>query len=135
MKSTFSDHFSGSSSGYASCRPGYPPRLFQWLATESRNCRTIPGVKAPARSNVAATERKDALVALLKEMFQFCDQTLATLDDGKLGDQLPLFGGKTMLRAAIETLTTGDWADHHSQVAIYLRLNGLLPPTATMAGM
>ena len=23
-----------------------------------------------------------------------------------------------------------DWADHYSQLAIYLRLNGLLPPTA-----
>jgi hypothetical protein len=26
--------------------------------------------------------------------------------------------------------TTADWADHYSQQAIYLRLNGLLPPTA-----
>ncbi len=29
-----------------------------------------------------------------------------------------------------QQITTGDWADHYSQVAIYLRLNGLLPPTA-----
>jgi len=28
------------------------------------------------------------------------------------------------------TLTTGDWADHYSQQAVYLRLNGQLPPTA-----
>jgi hypothetical protein len=27
-------------------------------------------------------------------------------------------------------LTAADWADHYSQAAIYLRLNGLLPPTA-----
>jgi len=27
-------------------------------------------------------------------------------------------------------LTTGDWADHYSQMANYLRLNGILPPTA-----
>jgi hypothetical protein len=33
-------------------------------------------------------------------------------------------------RAAVMTITTGDWADHYSQVAIYLRLNGVLPPTA-----
>jgi uncharacterized damage-inducible protein DinB len=98
-------------------------------------CGTIGGVKAPARPNVAASESKDALVARLKETFQFCDQALATLDDSKLAEQLPMFGGKTMSRAAIETLTTGDWADHYSQVAIYLRLNGLLPPTAKKAGM
>jgi hypothetical protein len=28
------------------------------------------------------------------------------------------------------TVATGDWADHYSQSAIYLRLNNLLPPTA-----
>ena len=27
-------------------------------------------------------------------------------------------------------ITVADWADHYSQMAIYLRLNGLLPPTA-----
>jgi len=27
-----------------------------------------------------------------------------------------------------------DWEDHYSQMAIYLRLNGLLPPTAKKAG-
>ena len=27
-------------------------------------------------------------------------------------------------------VTVGDWADHYSQSANYLRLNGLLPPTA-----
>ena len=29
--------------------------------------------------------------------------------------------------------TVADWADHYSQMAIYLRLNGLLPPTAKKA--
>jgi len=41
-----------------------------------------------------------------------------------------MFGGRTMSRAAVETLTVGDWADHYSQTAIYLRLTGVLPPTA-----
>jgi uncharacterized damage-inducible protein DinB len=94
-------------------------------------CGTIAGVKAPDRSKVsAATESKEALVARLKETFQFCDRVLAGLDDSKLSEQLPMFGGKPMSRAAIEALTIGDWADHYSQMAIYLRLNGLLPPTA-----
>ena len=93
-------------------------------------CGTIGGMKAPAREPVAATASKDALVARLKETFAFCDQALASLDDSKLAEQLPMFGGKSMSRAAVETLTTGDWADHYSQFAIYLRLNGQLPPTA-----
>jgi hypothetical protein len=93
-------------------------------------CGTIGGTKAPTRAKVASTDSKDHLVALLKESFAFCDQALASLDDSKLGEQLPFFGGKTKSRAAIMTATTGDWADHYSQSAIYLRLNGLLPPTA-----
>jgi hypothetical protein len=93
-------------------------------------CGTIGGVKAPERSKVAATDTKDVLVARLKETFSFCDQALASLDDSKLAEQLPFFGGKTRSRAGVIILTAADWADHYSQSAIYLRLNGLLPPTA-----
>lgn len=94
-------------------------------------CGAIGGTKAPARAKLdPAADSKDKLVAALKETFAFCDQSLASLDDSKLGEQLPFFGGKTRSRAAIMTTTTGDWADHYSQSAIYLRLNNLLPPTA-----
>jgi DinB family protein len=93
-------------------------------------CGSVGGMKAPTRSKVGPTATKDALVARLKDTFAFCDKALAGLDDSKLGEQLPFFGGKTKTRASVMTLTTGDWADHYSQSAIYLRLNGLLPPTA-----
>ncbi len=93
-------------------------------------CGGIGGMKAPTRTKVAATDSKDVLVARLKETFDFCTKALAGLDDSKLGEQLPWFGGKTRSRAGQMTIATGDWADHYSQVAIYLRLNGILPPTA-----
>ncbi len=92
-------------------------------------CGAIGGMKAPMRSNVAPTDSKDVLVARLKETFAFCDQALAKLDDSKLGEDLPMFGGK-MTRAAIIIMTAGDWEDHYSQWSNYLRLKGLLPPTA-----
>ena len=98
-------------------------------------CSAIGGMKAPTRTKVAATDSKDALVARLKETFAFCDQALAPLTDATLGEQLPFFGGRKMSRAAIMTLTTGDWADHYSQYANYLRLNGMLPPTAKKPAM
>lgn len=93
-------------------------------------CGVIGGTKAPERSKVTVADGKDALVIRLKETFHFCDEALEHLDDAGLGEELPVFGGQKMSRAAIETLTTGDWADHYSQTAIYLRLNGLRPPTA-----
>ena len=93
-------------------------------------CGAIGGMKAPIRAPVKEADTKDVLVARLKETFAFCDQALAGLDDSKLTEMLPMFGGKSMTRAAVLTLTTGDWADHYSQSAIYLRLKGQLPPTA-----
>jgi len=93
-------------------------------------CGAIGGEKAPARSKIAATDGKDALVARLKETFAFCDNALAKLDDTKLAEAIPFFGGRSMTRAAIMNITTGDFADHYSQTAIYLRMNGELPPTA-----
>ena len=96
-------------------------------------CGAIAGQKAPQRTKVAATDSKESLVARLKETFAFCDQALGAVDDTKLAEQLPMFGGRTMTRAAVMTLTTADWADHYSQIANYMRLNGMLPPTAKKA--
>jgi uncharacterized damage-inducible protein DinB len=98
-------------------------------------CGAIGGMKAPERSKVAPTDSKAVLVARLKETFEFCDQALAQVDDSKLNEQMPFFGGRMMSRAAVMTITIGDWADHYSQEAIYLRLNGLLPPTAKKPAM
>jgi uncharacterized damage-inducible protein DinB len=93
-------------------------------------CGAIGGVKAPVRAKVADTTSKELLVARLKETFTFCETAIAALDDSRLSEQVPFFGGRMMTRAAIMTITTGDWADHYSQAAIYLRLTGHLPPTA-----
>ena len=98
-------------------------------------CGAIGGIKAPSRSKVDTTAGKEALVARLRETFAFCNQALASLDDSKLGEKIPFFGGRPMTRASIMTITTGDWADHYSQLANYLRLNGLVPPTAQKKAM
>lgn len=98
-------------------------------------CGTIGGVKAPTRTKVDADDNKAALMARLRETFAFCEQALTPLTDANLAEQLPFFGGRKMSRAAVMTLTTGDWADHYSQAAIYLRLNGMLPPTAKKPAM
>jgi hypothetical protein len=94
-------------------------------------CGLLGGAKPPTRTKVEATASKEALVARLKETFTFCDEALAKLDDSKLSEMITLsFMPKPVTRAAVMTITTADWADHYSQSAIYLRLNGVLPPTA-----
>ena len=98
-------------------------------------CGTIGGVKAPERAKISVADGKPALIARLKETFAFCDKALAPLTDANLGEALPFFGGRKMSRAAVMTVTTGDWADHYSQYSNYLRLNGMLPPTAKKPAM
>jgi hypothetical protein len=93
-------------------------------------CSTLAGVAAPKRAELAKDAGKDKLVARLKETFQFCDTALAKLDDSKLDAKVPFFGQPEISRAALILATTEDWGDHYSQLANYLRLNNLLPPTA-----
>ena len=93
-------------------------------------CSSISGVPAPKHAKVAATEPKQKLIDRLKESFQFCESALAKLDDSGLSAQVPFFGDSKVSRATVVLAATEDWADHYSQMAIYLRLNGLLPPTA-----
>ncbi len=52
------------------------------------------------------------------------------VDDSKLGETIEVFGGRQAPRAFALIALTNDWADHYSAAAMYLRLNGLLPPTA-----
>jgi uncharacterized damage-inducible protein DinB len=76
------------------------------------------------------TDGKDKLVPALKESFDFCSTALGKIDDSKLSDEVELFGGRKGSKAFALLALSGDWADHYSAAAMYLRLNGLLPPTA-----
>jgi uncharacterized damage-inducible protein DinB len=93
-------------------------------------CSSIGGVTAPKRTELSKAAPKDQLVARLRETFKFCETALAKVDDSGLTAKLPFFGEKEVTRAEMMFAATEDWADHYSQLAIYLRLNGHLPPTA-----
>ncbi len=93
-------------------------------------CSSIGGVAAPRRSEVAAGAPKEKLVARLRETFQFCESALAKLNDSRLGGKVPYFGEREVSRAEAMVAAAEEWAGHYSQLAVYLRLNGLLPPTA-----
>jgi hypothetical protein len=102
------------------------------LANEGNDmlCGKVAGAAVPQRTPMDTTMSKDQLVARLKETFQFCESAFAKLDDSKLGEPIQLFGPNPFSRAAAILITVGDWADHYSQESNYLRLNGVLPPTA-----
>ena len=102
------------------------------LANEGNDelCGKLTGIAVPKRTAIDTTATKEQLIARLKDTFQFCDSALAHLDDSKLATPIQLFGPNPFSQAAAILITVGDWADHYSQEANYLRLNGVLPPTA-----
>ena len=92
-------------------------------------CAKISGQTAPDVKYVD-TDPKDKLVATLKDSFAFCTAALAKVDDSKLGEQFVLFGNRPISRGGALVALGGSWTDHYATEAIYLRLNGILPPTA-----
>ena len=76
---------------------------------------------------------KDTLVTRLKASLTFCADALNRLDDSKLADLVPVGApnsGRTSVRSRLIVVFLTDLAEHYAQVASYMRLNGMVPPSA-----
>lgn len=100
--------------------------------TESNNglCAKVADVPAPKVEELKDTDSKDKLLAAAKASFDFCSEALGKMDDSKLGESVELFGGRQFPRAMGALGIASGWADHYGAAAMYLRLNGILPPSA-----
>jgi uncharacterized damage-inducible protein DinB len=99
---------------------------------ESNNlfCAKVAAVPEPKVDGVKDSDAKDKLAASLKASFDFCSDALSKMDDSKLGEMTEAFGGQQVSRARIALALAGSWADHYGMAAMYLRLNGITPPSA-----
>ena len=93
-------------------------------------CSKAAAVPAPKAEEMKDTDSKERLVGALRASFDFCSETLAKMDDSKLGETTEGFGGKQVTRAWLSLILASSWADHYAEAAMYLRLNGTLPPSA-----
>jgi hypothetical protein len=93
-------------------------------------CSNAGAVPEPKTEELKGTEGKEKLVAAVKSSFEFCHTALAKADDSKMGDDIKWFDGKPRARAWALVGLGASWADHYGMAAMYLRLNGLVPPTA-----
>lgn len=93
-------------------------------------CAVIGGVKTPSHpTKVDVHSSKAAVVEYVRGSFAYCSGIFDTLADANLGDTITLFG-QSGTKATASLVLAMDWADHYAVTATYLRLNGLLPPTA-----
>jgi len=93
-------------------------------------CSQISGAPAPTSDKLGDDDPKDKLVAGLKASFDFCATALANVDDSKIGEPMTLFGRVPSSRAGALIALSMGFADHYGAQAMYLRLSGILPPTA-----
>jgi hypothetical protein len=103
-------------------------------------CNTFGAMKAELSAKDTTTADsiktkwpKDTLVAKLKASFTFCENAFAQLDDSKLAEPVALTFNGTTRNTTRANMVLGhalDVADHYSQLANYMRLNNILPPTA-----
>jgi hypothetical protein len=84
--------------------------------------------------SIKAKWPKDKLVANLKASIAFCDDAMSQLDDAKIAEVITVPGPNGTTRSAGRAnYVLGhaiDLADHYSQLANYMRLNGMVPPSA-----
>jgi len=103
--------------------------IFHIVGSNNFLCAKISDQTEP-KAEVTDKDSKAKLVEALKASFDYCSAALDKTDDSKLGDTVTLFRGRTAPRAVALIGLTNDFADHYATAAMYLRLNGMLPPTA-----
>jgi len=92
-----------------------------------------PAEETSTPDSVKATWPKDKLVTSLKASFAYCEKAIDQVTDATLADQVTItFGGNSrqVTRSGMVLGHALDLADHYSQLANYMRLNNMLPPTA-----
>jgi len=92
-------------------------------------CAKAADIAEPKVEESKESDSKDKLLAAATASFDFCTSALANVDDSKLGENVD-FGRVQGPRAMGVFFLAGGWSDHYGAAAMYLRLNGIVPPTA-----
>ncbi len=118
---------------------GYHPTPAQWtygkivshvIEANFGVCGMLSGDGPGKGPTVTDTTPKDQLLTVLKQSFETCQKALDGLQDSSLGGTITYFHGAKKPRARALVELTDDLEDHYSQMASYLRMNGMLPPSA-----
>ena len=83
--------------------------------------------------SVKALWPKDTLIARVRASLEFCAAAIQSLSDAQLADTMTAdtpSGPQTVLRARYPILLVTDLAEHYAQVSGYMRILGLVPPSA-----
>jgi uncharacterized damage-inducible protein DinB len=85
------------------------------------------GTKTDAHHGAMA---KPEVIGLLKQTFQSAQEMITPLTDAQLLEPVKFpFGDRTVTRATFWQGPLYQIRNHHGQLVVYLRMNGIVPPT------
>jgi uncharacterized damage-inducible protein DinB len=80
-----------------------------------------------------SVKTKAECVQYLKESFAYLHKAIAAINDQNVVESLKSpWGQSTVTRMGLVTLLVGHCFDHYGQMAVYLRMNGIVPPASRM---
>lgn len=103
------------------------------LCSTFGNVKHVMSAKDSLADTIKARWPKDTLIARVRSSLLFCAAAIEKLSDADLADEMIVetpSGPQTVLRARYLMLLITDLAEHYSQLSSYMRLLGLVPPSA-----
>jgi uncharacterized damage-inducible protein DinB len=97
--------------------------IAQRFIDSAKGTKSDPGHAHP-------TMTKAEVIMLLKQTLQAGQETLGSLTDGQLLEQVKFpFGDRMVTRFTFWLGPLYQFRNHHGQLVVYLRMNGIVPPT------
>ncbi len=92
-------------------------------------CAQATGDANPGGGIEKSKTGKMELVAALKEAVAYCGKTYAAMTDAKGGEMVKLMNFDVARLAVLSANTAHDY-EHYGNMATYMRLKGIVPPTS-----
>lgn len=99
-------------------------------------CSAILAEKNPTdmgtnENGPASIRTKQDAVKYMNDSFDYCDRALKTLTADNFTELVPSpFGQGKMPKGAAASIATWHGFDHYGQMALYARMNGIVPPAS-----
>ena len=92
-------------------------------------CSSVAGETKPGSGVEKSKTNKAELVAALKEAVAYCSKTYAGMTDAKGSEMMKLMNQDFAKLTVLAANTAHDY-EHYGNMATYLRLKGIVPPTS-----
>jgi len=90
-----------------------------------------PPVELGSENGPDSVKTKAEIVKFLKDSFAYAHKAAASVNETNLVDPIKSpFGSGQTTRLGMATLIVGHCFDHYGQMAVYLRMNGIVPPAS-----